>query len=114
MNSIIEDLDLHDALIESADINFASGSILIKATAYKDRPSTQRSPLSIHITGAKSIVISADLMTIRDNGRSGNINHFVIDHDRNVAHMYFVDGILSTSFDRFSFCWGDAAGTLAG
>lgn len=99
------EIDFHDAVIEAIDISFSSRKLSLKAFAYGNDQTSKREPIVVSFSGISSTSLVADVHTIMDNSKSGNINQLVIDQKNKTAYIYMIEGIVSVKFDQIESAW---------
>jgi hypothetical protein len=99
------EIDFHDAIIDAIDISFSSRKLSVKAFAYGNDQTSKREPIVVSFSEISSVSLVADVDTIIDNSKSGNVNQLVIDRKNKAAYVYMIEGILSVKFEQIESAW---------
>ena len=91
----IDQLDLHDALVKSLNIDLAAKKVTIELDLYENRNEGQRKSATIIFNGVKSVNSICDLDRLLDNARSGNVCYWSPSQFDGITYIYLVDGCLS-------------------
>lgn len=104
MNIIdVTSIDLHDAIIESIDINILDQSTKIRLKYYESTDAKERSSGVIAFRLVSAISGLLEFNALLDNSRSGNINHWTPSPASGTTYIYFLEGCLSVSANSIEF-----------
>ncbi|WP_159094758.1 hypothetical protein [Stenotrophomonas sp. ESTM1D_MKCIP4_1] len=71
---ILNDVDLHDAIVQRIDIDILAGVITVDVSFYEALESKQRKLGVIKFQGVRNSSLVLDFISLLDNSRSGNVN----------------------------------------
>jgi hypothetical protein len=93
VTTVLETIELHDALIENINIDFPAASVTIDIAYYPDADSRQRAKAKLVFENVESISQIADLARLRQNAAAGNINYWrPSEVVGGATYIYLVDG----------------------
>lgn len=98
----LDEIELHDALINKINIDFVTGVVMIDVSYYETSEACIRRPALIKFNGAKLISNLCDFQRLQRNAGAGNVNYWVPNNLGGVTYIYLVDGcigILSESVE---------------
>lgn len=98
------DVELHDALLESASINYAKKSVSL-SVAYHPDPATssKRVRASIIFSGVESMSGITDFSELANNRFAGNISHWHPAVGTGTTYIYLTGGMLSITAKSVKF-----------
>ncbi len=105
----LDDIELHDALIHRAEIDYPKQTIRVEIEFYPS-PQVYPSPQApkrkrgvIAFDGVRSISHTADLVHIKRNAFAGTINYWAPAKKDGVTFIYLVNGVISVTAKKVSF-----------
>lgn len=93
--SILEKIELHDALLKSMNVDYNLKRVTVELDFYEDSSDSHRKSASIIFEGVKSIAEICNLDRLQDNARAGNVNYWVPGQADDTTYVYLVDGCLA-------------------
>ncbi len=94
MTNALHGIELHDAVIESLNVNFSAASVTMLIAYYASPENQQRIRAKLSFENVKSISQIADFARLRDNAGAGNINYWRPGDTGNATYIYLVDGCI--------------------
>ena len=93
----LDNIELHDAVVESVNIDFLAASITMRIAYYPNAESRQRSEAQLTFENVDSVSQIADLARLRQNRSAGNINYWRPSNADGVTYIYLVDGCIAVT-----------------
>jgi hypothetical protein len=97
VTSVLDTVELHDAIIERVNIDFSAASVVIHIAYYQDHDSQQRVHAKLVFEGVELISGIADLNRLRQNSAAGNINYWRPSESGGTTYIYLVDGCIAVT-----------------
>lgn len=98
------DVELHDALLESASINYAKRSLSLSVAYHPDlATSSKRVRASIIFSGVETMSGITDFLKLADNRFSGNVSHWHPAVGAGTTCIYLTGGLLSITAKSVKF-----------
>ena len=98
---ILEDIDLHDALIDGFVFDAASRTLDIDLHLYESADCSARTKARIRLEEVRFFSSSIDAMSIKDNARAGNVASWKLVGE--ALHIYLVEGLIRVEAGRIHF-----------
>ena len=99
----LDDIELHDALIHRAEIDYPKQTIRVEIEFYPSPQAPKRKRGVIAFDGVRSISHTADLVHIKRNAFAGTINYWAPAKKDGVTFIYLVNGVISVTAKKVSF-----------
>ena len=98
---MLENIDLHDALIDGFVFDAASRKVEVDLHFYESGDCQVRAKARIVLEDVRFFSSSIDAMSIKDNAISGNVATWKLVGD--VLHIYLVEGMIRVEAGRIHF-----------
>jgi hypothetical protein len=90
----LDGIELHDAVVESVNIDFSAASVTILVAYYPSPESQQRVRVKLNFENVESISQITDFARLRENAVAGNINYWRPGDTGGATYIYLVDGCI--------------------
>ena len=91
----IENLELHDALIHGAEMNYSNRRISILLDTYETTSSKERVRIELIFDEVDSVSHIADFNSLKKNKFAGNVNYWIPGNTDSPTYIYFTDGVMA-------------------
>lgn len=93
----LAEIELHDALITNAAIDYKKKSLIIGIQYYKSHEDKDRSPANLYFEDVTWFSQNSDLDAIQRNTFAGHVNHWVPAQNGGTTYIYLVAGCISVT-----------------
>lgn len=98
------DVELHDATVDSAQIDFAKRAVSLFVSYYPDPvESAKRVPARITFAGVETLNGSTDLMELASHRRAGNIVYWNPASGTGTTYIYLTGGLIAVAARSVKF-----------
>lgn len=91
----IDTLELHDALIQSASIDYASKRVSLVLELYESASEKKRTRVELAFDEVESMSHVADFARLEKNRFAGNVNYWVPGDAQSPTFIYLTDGVMT-------------------
>jgi hypothetical protein len=96
-------LELHDAILQSIHFDLERSSLRLVAHAYVNLDST-RKKIEIEFSNVLEYSLIADVISLSDNGRAGNVNYWAPAVGSGNSIVYLNDGCIRVNAGGIRCC----------
>jgi hypothetical protein len=93
----LDEIELHDALIKSINVDFELGSARIDIAYHVSADTRDRVHAVLVFEGVESVHQVSSVTRIRQSSIAGNINYWVPNGDGGTTYIYLVDGCIAVT-----------------
>lgn len=90
-------LELHDAHLLGVSLDPVRRTVTLTVGAYEEPSASERVKLQIRFEHVESVNLSADLTSLADNFKAGNINYWNPAVSPQCTHLHLADGYIVVS-----------------
>lgn len=92
----LQDLELHDAVIDGMSVDYQAKTITVKIRYYQDaEKSKQRTPARITFTGVSRLNEISDFSALHENESAGNISYWHPAAGAGTTNIYLTEGMIA-------------------
>ena len=91
----IDTIELHDALLQSMDIDYVAKTVKIRLEYYSNQEEKYRKLIFINFEEVSMISEISNLKQLQKNAFAGNVNYWVPKQDDGVTYIYLTDGCIA-------------------
>jgi len=91
----IDTLELHDAIVQSASIDYASKRVSLMLELYESASEKQRTRVELTFDEVESMSHVADFKRLEKNRFAGNVNYWVPGDAQSPTFIYLTDGVIT-------------------
>jgi hypothetical protein len=97
-----ERIELHDAVLQSMQIDYAKKTVLVEVQFYPDAQSSERKHASIFFEEVESVSQVVDIERLSSHASAGNINYWVPVRE-GTTYIYLSDGCIAVNVRTLCF-----------
>ena len=99
-----QDIDLHDATLDSVAIAFDKRCVELRVSYYPDgENSAERLPARITFSGVANVADVLDFVALADNRSAGNISYWHPAARSVTSYIYLVSGLVAITAEELRF-----------
>jgi hypothetical protein len=100
----LQDLELHDAVIDGMTVDYQAKTIAIRIRYYQDAVySKQRTPARITFTGVSRLNEICDFSALTENEKAGNISYWHPAVGDGTTNIYLAEGLIVITAKTLDF-----------
>jgi len=100
----IENIELHDAVIDSVTTNYHEKTVTVTIHYYPDqKESRKRIPAKVMFSGVERLSEVSDLLALADNENAGNISYWHPSMGKGTTYFYLTEGVVAITAKAIDF-----------